>query len=177
MKTRAIALTSAIALSAVMAAPVLATQAASIRYAPCWTLMIGFDAPVPFPWDGLFINQGPLGWIANDGAKPGRRGPVTVLHANADWSRRHLELDRESVVAILLEAFASIVGRPLPAVVWSRAHRWLYSLADNPLDTDCLWDADLGIGACGDWCRGARIEGAWLSGEALAGRILADTAR
>ncbi len=77
----------------------------------------------------------------------------------------------------MLEAFTSIVGRPLPAVVWSRAHRWLYSLADNPLDTDCLWDADLGIGACGDWCRGARIEGAWLSGEALAGRILADAAR
>ena len=158
-------------------ASALATEAARVRYAPCWTAMIGFDTPVELPWDGLFVNQGPLGWIANDGAKPGRGEPVSVLHANADWSRRHLELDQEAVVATLLEAFAAIVGRPLPAVAWSRAHRWLYSLADNPLDTDCLWDGDLGIGACGDWCRRARIEGAWLSGEALVGRMLADAAR
>jgi len=176
-------------------ASALATEAASVRYAPCWAAMIGFDAPIELPWDGLFVNRGPLRWIANDGSKPGRGDPVSVLHANADWSRRYLEPERDqassqasdqkpnletnprrsqnAVEETLLQAFAAIVGRPLPAVVWSRAHRWRYSQADNPLDTDCLWDPNLGIGACGDWCRRGRIEGAWLSGEAAAGRILA----
>ena len=159
------------------AAPALAAKAASVRYAPCWTAMIVFDTPVELPWDGLFVNQGPLRWIANDGAKPGRSGTVSVLHASADWSRRHLEMDQEDVVKALLEDFSTIVGQSLPAVVWSSAHRWLYSFADGPLEIDCLWDGDLGIGACGDWCHGARIEGAWLSGEALAGRVLGSAAR
>ena len=56
------------------------------------------------------------------------------------------------------------------------AHRWLYSLVANPLNVGALWDPDLGIGACGDWCQGARIEGAFLSGQAIAGRILGDLA-
>jgi predicted NAD/FAD-dependent oxidoreductase len=35
-----------------------------------------------------------------------------------------------------------------------------------------LFDPQLGIGACGDWCGGRRVEGAFLSGHALALRII-----
>ena len=51
-------------------------------------------------------------------------------------------------------------------------HRWLYSLVDNPLEAGALWDPDLQLAACGDWCHGARIEGAYLSGQAAAGHLL-----
>ena len=78
----------------------------------------------------------------------------------------------DALVVHFDEVVAS-AGAQLPAIRWSQAHRWLYSLVDDPLDVGCLWNSDLGIGACGDWCNGARIDGAWLSGEALAGRVLA----
>jgi predicted NAD/FAD-dependent oxidoreductase len=44
----------------------------------------------------------------------------------------------------------------------------------------CDWDADAGLGACGDALGGAGVEGAWLSGRALAARLVArhrETAR
>ncbi|MGB5733554.1 MAG: FAD-dependent oxidoreductase, partial [Thiohalocapsa sp.] len=158
------------------AAPELAATAAAVRYGPCWTVMLGLDAPLDLPWEGLFVNQGPLRWVANNGSKPDRQGPVWVLHATADWTGARLQADTQTVVAALVDAFAKVVGSAgvaLPALRWSQAHRWLYSLVDAPLDLGCLWDPALGIGACGDWCNGARVEGAWLSGEALAGRVMA----
>jgi predicted NAD/FAD-dependent oxidoreductase len=40
------------------------------------------------------------------------------------------------------------------------------------LDDSCFFDARLAVGACGDWCAGPRLEGAALSGLALADRVL-----
>ncbi len=168
-----------------MDAPRLAAQAACVDYTPCWTLMLGFAAPVPLAFDGIFVNQGPLRWVARDSSKPGRwaaamgpagSGNCWVLHAEPGWTRKHLNDAREQVQAAMLAAFATLVdvaGGALPAITWRQSHSWLYSLVETPLEEGCLWDPALGIGACGDWCNGARVEDAWLSGEALAGRILA----
>jgi len=40
------------------------------------------------------------------------------------------------------------------------------------LPESCLFDAVLAIAACGDWVRGPRVEGNYLSGCAAAGRLL-----
>lgn len=154
------------------AVPDLAAQAAAVAMAPCWTVLLGLAAPVDLPWDGLFVNDGALGWIARDASKPGRAGEVWVLHAAPDWSQAHLEADPEAVAAALCEALAQLTGASLPPVVWQQAHRWRYARAEQPLGIGCLWDGARGIGACGDWCADGRVEGAWLSGEALAGRLL-----
>ncbi|WP_164103864.1 FAD-dependent oxidoreductase [Candidatus Laterigemmans baculatus] len=39
-------------------------------------------------------------------------------------------------------------------------------------EAGCVWDRAVGLGACGDWCGGPRIEGAFLSGAAMAGSLL-----
>jgi predicted NAD/FAD-dependent oxidoreductase len=167
-----------------MDAPRLAAQAACVDYTPCWTLMLAFTDALALPFDGVFVNQGPLRWIARDSSKPGRSGlagtsDCWVLHAEPRWTRKHLNDPREQVETALLEAFATLVvaaGSSLPAVNWRQSHSWLYALVETPLEEGCLWDPKLGLGACGDWCLGARVEGAWLSGEALAGRVLAAAA-
>jgi renalase len=142
----------------------------SVRYAPCWTLMIGFDAPRASL--GRSVRQPGSAWLGRQRRRQARpSGEVWVLHANADWSRGIWTLDPEevAVVAALLEAFAAIVGGRYPRSSGPARHRWLYSLADNPLDTDCLWDARPRHRRLRRLVCGARIEGAWLSGEALAG--------
>ena len=62
------------------------------------------------------------------------------------------------------------VALPEPAHV--EAHRWRHATPEPALKERCLWDAALAVGAAGDWCGGPRIEGAWLSGQALAERVL-----
>ena len=73
----------------------------------------------------------------------------------------------------MLEAFAKALGREqLPEPAFATAHRWRFALPDPPLETDCLFDGEARIGACGDWCGGPRVEGAYLSGLSLANRFV-----
>jgi len=149
--------------------PDFAAQAAAARTAPCWAAMCVFDRPLDLGFDGRSFEAGPIAWAARDSAKPGRGGPETwVLHAARDWSAAHLEEAPETAGAKLAAAFASLAGAE-PAVVI--AHRWRYAFVEQPVGQDCLWDAGSGVGACGDWLLGPRVELAWRSGAALGAAI------
>lgn len=154
-------------------APDGAALAASATMSGCWAVMLRCSAAVNLPIDGAFIDGGPLSWIARDSSKPGRTGPETwLLHASAEWSEAHIEDAAASVCAALLQAFAAL-GGPDPASVQATAHRWRYADSAPALTAGCWWNADARLGACGDWLNGGKVEGAWLSGRALARSALA----
>jgi renalase len=152
------------------AAPELAELAGGAVMRGCWALMLRFASPVDLPFDAAFVNHGPLRWIARNSSKPGRGGQETwLLHACADWSEAHLEDDSESVAAALLSAFGQL-GGPAPQD-WT-VHRWRYADTEPALHASCAWRPDIGLGLCGDWLNGGKVEGAWLSGRALAEQAL-----
>lgn len=152
-------------------APAGAAVAASVRMRASWAVMVRCSAPSALPWDGAFINAGPLRWVARDSSKPGRTGPETwLLHASPDWSEAHIEADAAAVTAHLLAAFAEL-GGPHPAHVQATAHRWRFADTASALTQGCWWDADARLGLCGDWLHGGKVEGAWLSGRALAQQV------
>ncbi len=89
------------------------------------------------------------------------------MQASAAWSTEHLEDDKPRVQAKLLKAFAEVTGiRAEPA--HADVFRWRYAKTQKPLGQSHLWDADSGIGVCGDWCLGHRVENAFVSGLELA---------
>ena len=55
--------------------------------------------------------------------------------------------------------------------VFAKAHRWRYARTERPIDEGFVWEPSLGVGVCGDWCRGSRVEDAFLSGFMLADQI------
>lgn len=155
------------------ASPRLAGRAAEAVMLPCWAAMLGYAMPLPLPFDGAFINDGPLSWICRNSSKPGRAGDeALVVHASPEWSRDHLEDDALAVCEALQGAFAAATGIARPAPVFMAAHRWRYARVAKALETPCLFDDALRIGACGDWCLGANIEAAFRSGQAMAETLL-----
>jgi predicted NAD/FAD-dependent oxidoreductase len=156
------------------AAPALAARAASVEMSPCWAVMAAYPDRLDLGFDGAFVHNSPLSWVARNGSKPGRpEGEAWVLHGSPEWSREHLELDRSEAARRLLEAFAQAAGGLVEAPHHLDAHRWRFALPLEPLAEPCLIDADLRLAACGDWCGGPRVEGAFLSGRAAAERLLA----
>jgi len=156
------------------AAPKLAGTAASVVMEPTWAVALAFETPLQTSLEGCFIQDNPLDWLARNRSKPGRDSqPDTwVLHASSSWSRQHLDLPKEAVIEQLYGAFAELIGCAVPVPSFAHAHRWLYARPAQSHEWGALADADLGLYACGDWCLSGRVEGAWLSGQEAARRLL-----
>jgi len=151
----------------------LAEVAAAVGWDPCWAVTVALAQSSGADFEGAFINDDPiLGWAALDSAKP-RRGQVDgvaerwVLHARPQWSRRFGELDEPDVLYWMVRAFSARLRRNL-IPLHARAVRWAHATPVNPLRQLCLWDDAQRLGMAGDWCGVPRIEGAYLSGLALA---------
>jgi renalase len=147
----------------------LRAAATAVVMRPCWALMARFEQSVALPFDAAFVNQGPLRWLARDSSKPGRVGPETwSLHATAEWSQAHVQSTPDDAMDTLLAAFGALGGSVPFACT---AHRWLYADSARALQQGCVYSAEDRLGLCGDWLAGGRVEGAWLSGRALARRL------
>lgn len=152
-------------------------KVASVHLQPCWVLMLGFQHPLNLDYDGAWVANSRLGWIARDTSKPDHRaGERWVCHATAAWSVEHLEDDHERAKEKLSKAFHEATGSPIQAI-HAVTHRWLYSQASAPLTESFLWDEKAKIGVCGDWFAAGldgagRVENAFLSGLEMA-KVLA----
>lgn len=157
------------------AAPKLAGAASSVVMEPTWAVALAFTNPLDTKVDGCFVQDSPLDWLTRNRSKPGRdSSPDTwVLHASSSWSKHHLDMPKEAVIEQLHGAFAELIDCAMPAPVFSLAHRWLYARPASAHQWGSLADADLGLYACGDWCLSGRVEGAWLSGQDAARKLLA----
>jgi len=160
-----------------VAAPELAERAAAVRFAPRWAAMFAFDRPLAAAVDVDEPAEGGLAMLVRDSAKPGRPpGERWVAHATTSWSAVHLEDDAATVAALLLDALRARLGVPVPEPHVAMAHRWRWAEPATTVGAPFLLAPPLGLGACGDWCTGGRIAGAWTSGSALATALVAGLA-
>jgi renalase len=146
-----------------------------VEVAPCWTLMLAFPQAVQPTlahlgpqWNAAHSTHHRVAWVARESSKPGR-SPVErwTVQASPAWSQEHLEDDGPRVQAKLLKAFAEVTGiRAEPA--YAQVHRWQWAKTQRPLGASHVWDRQAGLGICGDWCLGHRVEDAFVSGLELA---------
>ncbi|HRE98871.1 MAG TPA: FAD-dependent oxidoreductase [Pirellulaceae bacterium] len=149
-----------------------AEELGEVRYAPCLAAMIRPVEPIRFEFDGLFVDDEPsVAWIARDSSKPGRggAGEVWIVHGSPQRSAARFDDPPSEWGRELVDCFGRIVGVEV-AMDRVVTHRWKYSLP-IALRPEPLWNRAYGLGVCGDAFGGPRIEGAWLSGRALASRL------
>ncbi len=153
----------------------LAQQIDRVDAAPCWTLLLAFPQamqPGLFAlgpqWNAARSTHHRIAWLSRESSKPARSAVERwTVQASAEWSQEHFQDDAARVQAKLLKAFTEVTGiRAEPAFVDSK--RWRYAQTIEALGQPYLWDASIGIGVCGDWCLGRRVENAFVSGLELA---------
>ena len=153
----------------------MAQQIEMVKTAPCWTLMLAFPQAVQPglstlgpQWNAARSTHHRIAWLARESSKPGHANIERwTVQASAAFSQDHLQDDAPRVQAKMLKAFSEITGiHAEPSHVES--HRWLYAQTTTPLGKSHVWDAKTGVGLCGDWCIGHRVEDAFISGHELA---------
>jgi len=151
-------------------APSLAQEARAARTSPCWAAMFVFPSRVKVDFEAARVGgSSALAWVAQMKGN-NEAHSCWVLHAKPDWSRENIEQSAEWVADALAWEFSELahIGvQPLHA----SAHRWRYAQVQISTGRPFAWDAGLGIGVCGDWRLGPRLELAWQSGDALGSAI------
>lgn len=165
-----VAVPAAGALRLVSHLPRLAEKAASVSMQPNWTVMAAFEERVIARFDAAFVNGSAISWIARNASKPKRNWQIDtwVIQASPAWSQAHLDDQADDVGAFLMEAFEDLIPAGLPRAFFATVHRWRHAAADPPLALGAIHDPESRITLCGDWCKGPRIEDAYLSGLAAA---------
>lgn len=154
-------------------APDIAELVGTVESAPCWAVMAGFDEALPVPADTFRSDTGPISWAARNSAKPGRSGLETwVIHASAQRSREVIDLPKDEAAKVLLADFFAAAGAAPVGPAHLDAHRWLYAFPQALAGEPVRFDPALRLGIAGDYLHSPRVEGAWLSGRAVANMAL-----
>lgn len=155
----------------------LAETCRQYTMSPCWAVMLTPQQPLAIEFDGAFVNDHVLSWIARDTSKPARSGGETwLMHATPQWSQVHIEDSPEEAVHALRAAFLLLTNTSAAQLALAdiSAHRWRYAQSVTRSDITApgyLWNSQRMLGVCGDWLNGGRVEGAWMSGYRLASQL------
>jgi len=154
-------------------APELAAIAGEVRSEPCWAVMAGFEERLEVEPDTLRDPEAAISWAARNSAKPERKGrECWVLHASPARSREIIDVPKEEVAELLLADFFAQTGTAPAAPIHIAAHRWLYAMPSAIKGNAARYDPAAMLGIAGDYLHSPRVEGAWVSGTALAKTVL-----
>jgi predicted NAD/FAD-dependent oxidoreductase len=150
----------------------LAEAIGSVKMEPCWVTAVRSKTKLTEKTNISAYEDPVVHRVINNSAKPGRlNSDVYLVQATKSWSIAHLEDIAENIGRDLQKRFDHLVSSDgFSEILFS--HRWRYAFTESALGRPCLWDAELGLGVCGDWCLGRQVEDAWQSGADLAVRML-----
>ncbi len=150
----------------------LRARCQQVEMRPCYALMLGFEAPIDWPFEAAHVADADISWISVNSSKPGRASAASVVvHSTNAWAAANLEANRDEVIAHLLAECEDVVGKHVRSAAHVDLHRWCFANADKQSGDRCFLDPEARLAACGDWFIRGRVEAAWLSGAALAARL------
>ena len=138
----------------------------------CFSLMLGFSDPLDLDFDAAHIINSDLSWLAVNSHKPGRTKPYTLLVNSSDvYAEAHLNDDRSEILKHLCFETSRIIGRDVSIAEHKTVHSWLYANNVKREKGPVFFDQRLLLGACGDWCVGGRVEGAFTAAHDLIKKV------
>jgi hypothetical protein len=154
-------------------------QVSNAEIIGCYSFMLGFEGGknLNINWSAAKVKNSPVGWISVNQSKPGRdkNNLSLLIQTTNEWAEENIDLDDnlvEKTITDELKKLLSFDDSKLAQASYKSLHRWRYAAVSRAVDKPYLLDDQSNIAAAGDWCLGARVESAFLSGYELAKAII-----
>ena len=140
-----------------------------IEMTGCFSLMLGFSDDLCLEFDAAHITHSDISWIAVNSNKPGRGNLFTLMvHSSEAYAKENRNVDRQKIIDHLCHQTSHILGHDISHADLKTVHSWRYANNANRDAHPPFADHELRLSACGDWCQGGRVEGAFTSALNLA---------
>jgi len=148
--------------SAIAIPPETQTLLQQVNYHPCIALLALLNQPstIPAP-GGIFAEQEPLAWLADNQQKNISPEPAITLHGTTSFSSEYWDADDQAIAEIMLSAASNWI-KP-DSVIEYQIHRWRYSLVKTTYPENYCYFPKLPLIIAGDGFVAPKIEGAALS--------------
>lgn len=145
-----------------------------VDYHPCLALLATLDGPSAVPAGGVKLTKGNLRWVADNVRKGiAQNVPAAVtFHLSREYSQQHYGDSEDALFEQLAAEMAPWLGQA--RIVARKLHRWRFSEPKTEFGKRCLWLPEMRVGFCGDAFGGPRVEGAAISGLAMAREVIDD---
>lgn len=153
----------------------LAAGLAAVRYDPCLALLVTLAGRSRLPVGGVRRDSGAIRWAADNqekGVSP--NAAAVTLHLAPDFSAAHYGRTETELLELVRAEAEALTGAPIAGAT---LHRWKFSHVSAGYPAPCVWLPGERLGFAGDAFGGARVEGAAVSGLALAEAVKTDLRR
>ena len=148
----------------------------AVQMRACFALMLGFSKRLPLEFGAAYVNNSDLSWISVNSQKPGRTDQFSlIVHSSNKYAEKHFDDDRKVVMQHLCDETSSIIGHDVGIADYKNIHGWRYANNVNRENCTIFLDHHLKLAACGDWCLGGRVEGAFNSAYMLSNEMKKST--
>ena len=144
----------------------------SVPMRPCFSLMLGFENDRCIEFEAAHVLNAEISWIAVNSHKPERKGLYTLMvHSSMEFAEKYKAVSKSEIIQHMIHETSQVLGQDLSSAAYKDLYKWQYANNAQKENTPILIDSDLQLAACGDWCLGGRVEGAFTSAWNLSNSI------
>ena len=137
----------------------------AIKMRACFALMLGFQKTLPTVFDAAHVIDSDVSWIAVNSHKPRRPDLFTlIVHSSEEYAEAHIDGNHDQVMQHLIGETSRTIKCDASRADYTAIHAWRYANNEyKKQQSSPFIDHGLKLAACGDWCLGGSVEGAFTS--------------
>ena len=139
----------------------------------CYSLLLGYDKQIEFPFDAGLIRGAKISWISINSSKPSRLKNFTmVINSTNKWADENINLPNGHVKDFILNETSNVLNYDLSNAKIIDLQRWKYANIPRQELQKPFIDKKNRLAASGDWCTQGRLEFAYLNSKKIIEKII-----
>ena len=144
-----------------------------IKMRSCFSLMLGYENMKSIKFDVASFVDEDISWFVIKRFKLNDYFYSNILiNSTYNYAERNELKSREKIGNYLINTASTITNVDLKNYKYNALHFWRYAMSEKKNKFGSFIDNNYRVIVCGDWCMKGNVEGAFLSGQDAAEKIL-----